>query len=170
MCEGGKIAVLASSSDRRRALHKSGIVSTVCIAAATPAALCFARLTVSHLDRLLVLEVESQRRQSSAPVRWKQKLDAISRLKCKTNGNQRYLWGQAKIWLAMVGQNMGWQQPTGRAGYDIWAGPYICQELLGRPNRGRPPLAPALFSRAPSITSRPYVLTSRTPPGDWQRH
>jgi hypothetical protein len=90
--------------------------------------------------------------------------------RCKTNGNQRYLWGQAKIWLAMVGQNMGWQQPTGRAGYDIWAGPYICQELLGRPNRGRPPLAPALFSRAPSITSRPYVLTSRTPPGDWQRH
>ena len=116
MCEGGKIAVLASSSDRQRALHKSGIVSTVCIAAATPAALCFARLTVSHLvpqtrssllefskrrarmlklchvlpnyrclqDRLLVLEVESQRRQSSAPVRWKQKLDAISRLKLST--------------------------------------------------------------------------------------
>ena len=35
-------------------------------------------------DRLLVLEVESQRRQSSAPVRWKQKLDAISRLKLST--------------------------------------------------------------------------------------
>ena len=90
-------------------------VSTVCIAAAAPAAPCFARLIISPLvsqtrsslfefskkesahaetvlcasrllaqDRLSALEVESQRRQSSVPVRRKQKLGAVSRLKLST--------------------------------------------------------------------------------------